>query len=174
MKKAKRELKYTLSGQMTAIFVGLLVFVLMLVFIVNTGFLGRYYMSHKQKDLIEMYEEMSEAVNNGNLGNEAVQKKLVAELEKTNIDVCAMDISDDGKVVFTNVKEEGFLYKQMLRIFFLKDDDQEKILKHSDDYVVRKIQDPQSGTDYLVIVCLSQCEAHWTVFLKVPILPISF
>ena len=149
MKKAKRELKYTLSGQMTAIFVGLLVFVLMLVFIVNTGFLGRYYMSHKQKDLIEMYEEMSEAVNNGNLGNEAVQKKLVAELEKTNIDVCAMDISDDGKVVFTNVKEEGFLYKQMLRIFFLKDDDQEKILKHSDDYVVRKIQDPQSGTDYL-------------------------
>lgn len=63
-------------------FVGLLVFVLMLVFIVNTGFLGRYYMSHKQKDLIEMYEEMSEAVNNGNLGNEAVQKKLVAELEK--------------------------------------------------------------------------------------------
>lgn len=49
-----------------------------------------------------------ETVNNGNLGNEAVQKKLVAELEKTNIDVCAMDISDDGKVVFTNVKEEGF------------------------------------------------------------------
>ena len=76
---------------MTAIFIGLLVFILMTVFIVNTGFLGRYYMSHKQKDLIEMYEAMSEAVNNGNLGNEAVQKKLVAELEKTNIDVCAMD-----------------------------------------------------------------------------------
>lgn len=67
---------------MTAIFIGLLVFILMTVFIVNTGFLGRYYMSHKQKDLIEMYEAMSEAVNNGNLGNEAVQKKLVAELEK--------------------------------------------------------------------------------------------
>ena len=149
MKKAKKERKYTLSGQMTAIFIGLLVFILMTVFIVNTGFLGRYYMSHKQKDLIEMYEAMSEAVNNGNLGNEAVQKKLVAELEKTNIDVCAMDISDDGKVVFTNVKEEGFLYKQMLRIFFLKDDDQEKILKHSNDYVLRKIRDPQSGIDYL-------------------------
>ena len=90
MKKAKKERKYTLSGQMTAIFIGLLVFILMTVFIVNTGFLGRYYMSHKQKDLIEMYEAMSEAVNNGNLGNEAVQKKLVAELEKTNIDVLAM------------------------------------------------------------------------------------
>ena len=149
MKKAKRERKYTLSGQMTAIFIGLLVFILMTVFIVTTGFLGRYYMSHKQKDLIEMYEAMSEAVNSGNLGNETVQKKLVAELEKTNIDVCAMDISDDGKVVFTNVKEEGFLYKQMLRIFFLKDDDQEKILKHSNDYVLRKIRDPQSGIDYL-------------------------
>ena len=58
MKKAKKERKYTLSGQMTAIFIGLLVFILMTVFIVNTGFLGRYYMSHKQKDLIEMYEAM--------------------------------------------------------------------------------------------------------------------
>ena len=57
MKKAKRERKYTLSGQMTAIFIGLLVFILMTVFIVTTGFLGRYYMSHKQKDLIEMRSE---------------------------------------------------------------------------------------------------------------------
>ena len=37
----------------------------------------------------------------------------------------------------------------MLRIFFLKDDDQERILKHTNDYVVRKIKDPQSGIDYL-------------------------
>ena len=33
MKKAKKERKYTLSGQMTAIFIGLLVFILMTVFI---------------------------------------------------------------------------------------------------------------------------------------------
>lgn len=39
MKKAKKERKYTLSGQMTAIFIGLLVFILMTVFIVNTGLL---------------------------------------------------------------------------------------------------------------------------------------
>ena len=37
MKKAKKERKYTLSGQMTAIFIGLLVFILMTVFIVIQG-----------------------------------------------------------------------------------------------------------------------------------------
>ena len=52
MKKAKKERKYTLSGQMTAIFIGLLVFILMTVFIVNTGFLGLYYMSHMHKEEI--------------------------------------------------------------------------------------------------------------------------
>ena len=31
----------------------------------------------------------------------------------------------------------------------MKDDDQERILKHTNDYVVRKIKDPQSGIDYL-------------------------
>ena len=73
-----------MSGQYDSLFfIGLLVFYSDDSFLLfNTGFLGRYYMSHKQKDLIEMYEAMSEAVNNGNLGNEAVQKKLVAELEK--------------------------------------------------------------------------------------------
>lgn len=149
MKKGRNEKRYTLSRQMTAIFIGLLVFVLAAVFIVNTGFLGRYYMSHKQKDLVEMYETMSEDAKDGSLQNETVQKKLMAELEKSNIDVCAMDVSNDGQVVFTNVKEEGFLYKQMLRIFFLKDDDQEKILENTDTYVLRKIKDPQSSTDYI-------------------------
>lgn len=148
-KTMKTKMKYTLSRQMTAIFIGLLIFILAAVFIVNTGFLGRYYMSHKQKDLVEMYETMSKDVAKDKLDNEEVQKKLQADLEKSNIDVCAMDVSDDGKVVFTNVKEEGFLYKQMLRIFFLKDDDQEKILENTDHYVLRKIKDPQSGTDYL-------------------------
>ena len=41
MKKAKRELKYTLSGQMTAIFGGLLGVVRRVVFSGNTGVLGR-------------------------------------------------------------------------------------------------------------------------------------
>lgn len=149
MKRKKNEKRYTLSRQMTAIFIGLLFFVLAAVFIVNTGFLGQYYMSHKQKDLVKMYETMSEDAEDGSLQNETVQKKLMAELEKSNIDVCAMDVSDDGRIVFTNVKEEGFLYKQMMRIFFLKDDDQEKILENTDEYVLRKIKDPQSSTDYI-------------------------
>ena len=45
------------------------------------------------------------------------RRNFVAELEKRILMSARMDISDDGKVVFTNVKEEGFLYKQMSPYF---------------------------------------------------------
>ena len=61
---------------MTAIFIGLLVFILMTVLLLTQDSLDDIICLISEKDLIEMYEAMSEAVNNGNLGNEAVQKKL--------------------------------------------------------------------------------------------------
>ena len=107
---------------MTMVFVCLLAFVLCVLFIVNARFLSRYYISHKQQDLVNTYEEIVDAQKNGTLSDEETQKKLQYGLEKTNIDVYAMYADADKNVVITNVKEGGLLYKQMLRIFFSKDD----------------------------------------------------
>lgn len=145
------KMKNSLSRQMTAVFICLLAFVLCVLFIVNARFLSRYYMSHKQQDLVNTYEEIVEAQQNGTLSEEETQKKLQYGLEKTNIDVYAMYVSDDKNVVITNVKEGGLLYKQMLRIFFSKDDDlaEKSTLVKTDDYVICKMTDTQSNTQYL-------------------------
>lgn len=145
------KMKNSLSRQMTAVFVCLLAFVLCVLFIVNARFLSRYYMSHKQQDLVNTYDEIVEAQQNGTLSEEETQKKLQYGLEKTNIDVYAMYVSDDTNVVITNVKEGGMLYKQMLRIFFSKDDDQadKSILVKTDNYVICRMTDSQSNTQYL-------------------------
>ena len=50
------KMKFSLRRQMTIVFIGLLVFILGAVFIVNTGFLGQYYISHKVQDLLDTYD----------------------------------------------------------------------------------------------------------------------
>ena len=149
MKRIK--MKNSLSRQMTMVFVCLLAFVLCVLFIVNARFLSRYYISHKQQDLVNTYEEIVDAQKNGTLSDEETQKKLQYGLEKTNIDVYAMYADADKNVVITNVKEGGLLYKQMLRIFFSKDDDmaEKSVLLKTDDYVICKMTDTQSNTQYL-------------------------
>ena len=48
-------MKYSIRRQMTAIFIGLFACILGAVLIINNGFLGRYYLSHKAKDLVRTY-----------------------------------------------------------------------------------------------------------------------
>ena len=48
-------MKYSIRRQMAAIFIGLFVCILGAVLIINNGFLGRYYLSHKAKDLVRTY-----------------------------------------------------------------------------------------------------------------------
>ena len=45
-------MKFSIRRQMTLIFIGLFTCIVGGVFIINTSFLGTYYLSHKAKDLI--------------------------------------------------------------------------------------------------------------------------
>ena len=81
----EKQMKKSLSRQMTAVFVGLLAFVLAAVFIVNAVFLGHYYTTHKESDLLNTYNALKEAQESDELTDENKQWKLSYELEKMNI-----------------------------------------------------------------------------------------
>ena len=46
-------MKQSIRRQMMVIFVGLIIFILILLFAVNSGFLAQYYTVHKQADLLK-------------------------------------------------------------------------------------------------------------------------
>ena len=46
-------MKHSIRRQITVIFICVLVFILGTLFVVNMGFLERYYFSYKTKDLLE-------------------------------------------------------------------------------------------------------------------------
>lgn len=139
-------MKYSLRRQMTAVFIGLLVFILGAVFIVNSGFLQQYYVSHKAQDLVETYQVIDRALQNESLTTQSVQE-IAYQAEKTNIDMTVID--DEGHTVLATVTDGNPLFQQMFRYVFNKNDNSGSILKRNSNYVICKTTDPENDTDYL-------------------------
>ena len=55
-------MKHSIRRQITVIFICVLVFILGTLFVVNMGFLERYYFSYKTKDLLDTYKDVDQAL----------------------------------------------------------------------------------------------------------------
>ena len=139
-------MKYSLRRQMTAVFIGLLVFILGAVFIVNSGFLEEYYISHKEQDLLETYQVVGGALQDETLTAQAVQE-IAYQAEKANIDMTV--INSRNETVLATVKDGNPLYNQMYRNIFNRNESPRTVLKRNTDYIIYKTTDPENDTEYL-------------------------
>ena len=128
-------MKYSLRRQMTAVFIGMLVFILCAVFIVNAGFLEEYYISHKEQDLLDTYQVVEQALQNEALTTQAVQE-IAYQAEETNIDMTV--INSDNETVLATVKDGNPLSNQMYRNIFDRNESPKVVLKRNTDYNIYK------------------------------------
>lgn len=135
---------------MMVIFVGLIIFILILLFAVNSGFLAQYYTVHKQADLLSVYNSIDKEIRSGEIKSKSVNEKLVRQTERTNI--AALVIQNDGTVVFSTVWDgNGPLYIKLLSYLFDKNQNSKKVLKNTDYYQICKTKDFTNQTEYLEI-----------------------
>lgn len=143
-------MKQSIRRQMMVIFVGLIIFILVLLFAVNSGFLEQYYTVHKQADLISMYDSIDKEIRSGDIYSEDVSEKLVRQAEKANI--AALVIRSDATSVFATVRDgNGPLYIKLLSYLFDKNQNAKKVLKNTDTYQICKTKDFTNQTEYLEI-----------------------
>ena len=72
----------SIKRQLVVVFVGLIAMLLSVVFIVNSIFLGDYYIIHKKSDMIEMYRMIDAAITTGNVVEEEQQKEIAWRSER--------------------------------------------------------------------------------------------
>ena len=143
-------MKQSIRRQMMVIFVGLIIFILILLFAVNSGFLAQYYTVHKQADLLSVYNSIDKEIRSGEIKSKSVNEKLVRQTERTNI--AALVIQNDGTVVFSTVWDgNGPLYIKLLSYLFDKNQNSKKVLKNTDYYQICKTKDFTNQTEYLEI-----------------------
>ena len=104
-------MKYSIRRQITAIFIGLLVFILGGVLVINTGFLGTYYLSHKSQELMRTYSEVDRIFVEGKLTETSSLNNILIRTEKANVDLVVVDAG--GNAVFSTLGTEDPRFKEM-------------------------------------------------------------
>ena len=129
-------MKYSIRRQMTAIFIGLFACILGAVLIINNGFLGRYYLSHKTKDLVRTYYAVDAVLQEGSLADLdlSVINGIISRTERANIDIVVTDSS--GKSTFSTLAENDPRLSQMIRDVVRQDIDANTVLEQTDSFTI--------------------------------------
>ena len=142
-------MKYSIRRQMTAIFIGLFACILGAVLIINNGFLGRYYLSHKAKDLVRTYYAVDDVLQEGSLTDLTVLNGIISLTERGNIDIVVMD--SGGKAVFSTLGEQDPRLSQMIRDVVGQDIDADTVLEQTGNFTIYRsaADSDQDNVEYL-------------------------
>ena len=140
-------MKHSIKRQMMTVFVGLILFMIVVFMIVNGSFLEKYYIFNKKSEFIKVYTMVQEGVENGTINSETPEKDLGRLTEKNNISIAVID--SEYNVVYTNVREKQMMVVQLFG--YLYDKNHQEILEKTDSYDICKSVDPQNNTEYLTM-----------------------
>ena len=140
-------MKHSIKRQMMTVFVGLILFMIVVFMIVNGSFLEKYYISNKKSEFIKVYTMVQEGVENGTISSETPEKDLGRLTEKNNISIAVID--SEYNVVYTNVREKQMMVIQLFG--YLYDKNHQEVLEKTDSYDICKSVDPQNNTEYLTM-----------------------
>lgn len=159
-------MKHSIKARYAIIFVGLMAFVFISTWCVNSWFLERFYTSDKVRILQSAYTEIDQVVAQANesgkgiieyykesydvdFKNEGpVQRMFRIMGEKYNLMMVLIDSTTDEALMSTN-GDRQFLKNRVEDYIFGKDMPHASILKKYDNYVIQKTYDPRSDSYYL-------------------------
>ena len=136
-------MKHSIKRQMTIVFSGLIIFILVMTVAVYSKFLQEYYLLHKQQDLMEVHDTVGFAMEKGRLAEE---DRVWKEMERTNI---SMLVLDREQVIFAPRGDKEQLISQLRGYLFNQNQEYGEILEKGDGYEIRKTRDMAVGMDYL-------------------------
>ncbi len=136
-------MKHSIKRQMTIVFSGLIIFILVMTVAVYSKFLQEYYLLHKQQDLMEVHDTVGFAMEKGRLTEE---DRVWKEMERTNI---SMLVLDREQVIFAPRGDKEQLISQLRGYLFNQNQEYGEILEKGDGYEIRKTRDMAVGMDYL-------------------------
>lgn len=136
-------MKYSIRRQITAIFIGLFVFILGIVLIINTGFLGTYYLSHKSEDLIRTYKQIDETLKEGSLTDVTAINNILIRTERANVDLIVVDKGGDAVLHTLSVEDPRFkdMFSGFLNLTAVED---KHVIRRTNSYTIYR--DGAQGT----------------------------
>ena len=128
----------------------ILTLTLLVLWLVNTCFLGVFYVREKRQAMISNFQLVNQAAEEGKLKDESFLLQLEKSHANHNISVVVMD--SGGQIILSTTQQSDELFSQLLSaIFGQQSQDKNNILDSEDNYVILRQQDHRLNEEYLVL-----------------------
>lgn len=143
-------MKHSIRNQFAGIFIGMMAATVIFTWLINGAFLDDYYMQEKQKSLIQVYETLNEAAQNGQIEQQEFFDVTLANLcGRYNINGIVINTKSQKLTAFGVDEEQAKRQLWDNLIFFDKQSPQ--ILQESASYTIMFVKDKIRKTDYIDI-----------------------
>lgn len=135
----------SIRRQFALIFIGLMSGTILLCWLMNSLFLGKYYLKTKTKVIYDAYDTIRQAANSDSYSSDAFQEELNEICSKYNITVCIMDSNSQTKYVSRNGGQQ--LELRLLGYIFRLPVESAQIVEEGEDYRIQRTG--MEGNEYL-------------------------
>lgn len=141
-------MKHSIRKQFTYLFIGMMAATIILCWLINIVFLEKYYTSEKQENLLQVYESINKAANEGNLKTEEFFYVTLSKLcSRYNINGLVVDTKTQRLMPF-GANEEQSRMQLWDNLLFL-DRQTENYLVETPQYKMMIVTDQRTKTDYV-------------------------
>ena len=142
-------MKYSIKRQMLALFTGAVALVIVMMFIINSSFMERFFIQNKKIEMVELYETLDKTAKKGDIDSAEIQEELQRQCERKN---CSVLVINSGSDITFNTEQErkGRLFTRLIGYIVGKDTGQ--ILEERDSYKIYKVKDQGRGEEYMDMV----------------------
>lgn len=140
----------SIKRQIATTFIGLVIAIMLISTLINSQFLGRYYISYKQSTLIDVYENMQQAVKHNGSSYENMAEELSEVVEVGNIAFVIM--SGNGQHLITstsNDRQTEEMRSQLMGYLLNINQGKGKLLKEKENYQIRRAEGVMNGDEYI-------------------------
>lgn len=136
-------MKKSIRRQIIVSFLGLFLFVILLIVLVNAGFIESYYLNHKKNIMVNCYEQIAKDTER-NSEDDFWQFASV-----NNLSVLVIDWN--GTTIYTNLRNQDYRLLQVRLFGYLYnlDNSNNRILEKTSDYTIQCSSDESAGMDYI-------------------------
>ena len=137
----------SIRKQVTTIFIGLVVAIMLIAVFVNSQFLVHYYIYNKQSTLVDVYEKMEQAVENTGASYDGMAEELNEVVEVSNITLIILSSDGQRRIESTNERQAQAMTMQLKGYILLQI--RGEILETSDNYQICSTSDVLGQTEYI-------------------------
>lgn len=155
-------MKHSIRKQMTVVFIGLIVSMLVILLLVAGSWLEPYYIREKENKFEEMYKEIDGAVQSG-IPEENEISSLNHTAERNNFYYIVWNFSSNQG--FSNMRNDNILMVQLAGVLFNKIDS--RTLQRNDKYQIIEFRDGSQQLEYLAL--WGTAGDSYNVFIRSPL-----